>query len=29
MNAPHSTWHRTYMDSHARGRGRAMDRDTV
>ena len=29
VNAPHSTWHRTYTDSHARGQGRAMDRDTV
>ena len=29
VNAPHSTGHRTYMDSHARGRGHAMDRDTV
>ena len=28
-NVPHSTWHRTYTDSHARGQGRAMDRDTV
>ena len=29
VNAPHSTWHRTYTDSHARGQGRAMDRGTV
>ena len=29
VNAPHSTWHRTYTDSHTRGQGRTMDRDTV
>ena len=29
VNAPHSTWHRTYTDSHARGQGRAMDHDIV